>query len=322
MKGIDVSKYQKNINWKLVKGDGVDLAIIRAGYGRSGIDEKFESNIKGCIENEIAIGIYWFIYAVNEQEAVKNADKCHSLIAPYKDKITMKVWCDFEYDTDYYARKQGVIFTKAARTKIIKAFCKRMKENGYEVGVYANPDYINNKFEDLSEYPLWLAWYTNNEAKAKAYNPLIWQHSSKGSVNGIKGNVDLDIYYGKLEEEKPTTILESMEIKKGDLNQFSQIVCNIKTALNADYGLKFTINNSVDEILLTNLGNVNMGLTAFTNNTTYALTQLLAWWGYEIKPTSVYGNEVNAIISLFQYQTGIERTGTTTKETWCKLLGK
>lgn len=320
MKGIDVSEYQANVDWKKVKSNSIAFSIIRAGYGRNSVDKKFETNVRGCIENKIAVGIYWFIYAINEQEAVKNAEKCHSLIAPYKDKITMKVWCDFEYDTDYYARKRGVVFTKALRTKVIKAFCERMKEYGYEVGVYANPDYLKNKFDDLSEYPLWLAWYQGTEEKAKKYNPLIWQYSSKGKVNGIKGNVDMDIYYGELAKEE--TILEKMDIKKGDLNQFSQIVCNIKTALNADYGLKFAINNSVDEILLTNLGNVNMSLTAFTNNVTYALTQLLAWWGYEIDVTSDYSNSVSAIISLFQYQTGIESTGTTTKETWCKLLGK
>lgn len=321
MNGIDVSKYQGTIDWKKVKNAGIDFAIIRSSFGKNSTDELFLNHINGCIENDIKVGIYHFIYAVNETEAIANADNCHSLIAPYKDKIKMKVWCDFEYDTDTNAIKRFVFLNKSKRTKIIKAFCERLKEYGYDVGVYLNPDYIKNKLEDLSEYPLWLAWYGATETKAKTYNPLIWQHSSKGSVAGIKGNVDLDIYYGEL-EEKNKTILESMEIKKGDLNQFSQIVCNIKTALNADYGLKFAINNSVDETLLTNLGNVNMGLTAFTGNVTYALTQLLAWWGYEIKPTSVYGNEVYAIISLFQYQTGIERTGTTTKETWCKLLGK
>lgn len=319
MEGIDISTYQ-DIDWEIVKISGIEFVIIRAGYGRNGIDKKFKKNIESCIENKIPVGVYWFIYAINEQEAVKNAEKCHSLIAPYKDKITMKVWCDFEYDTDKNAKSRGVIFTKKMRTKIIRAFCEKIKQYGYEAGVYANPDYLNNKLEDLSEYPLWLAGYGISESKAKEYAPLIWQYTSKGKVNGIKGNVDMDIYYGELTKDE--TILEKMDIKKGDLNQFSQIVCNIKIALNTDYGLKFAINNSVDEILLTNLGNVNMSITAFTNNVTYALTQLLAWWGYEIDVTSDYSNSVSAIISLFQYQTGIENTGTTTKETWCKLLGK
>lgn len=320
MKGIDVSKYQGKIDWKTVKSQGIDFAIIRAGYGQNATDIKFAENIKGCIENGIKVGIYWFIYGVNEKEAVKNADKCHSVISQYANKITMKVWCDFEYDTDSNARKRGVVFTKALRTKMVKAFCERMKQYGYEIGVYANPDYLKTKFDDLSEYPLWLAWYQGTEEKAKKYNPLIWQYSSAGKVNGIAGNVDLDIYYGETVEEN--TILEKMDIKKGDMNQFSQIVCNIKTALNEDYGLKFAINNSVDEILLANLGNVNMNILTYTCNVTYALTQLLSWWGYAIEPTGEYSNSVSAIISLFQYQAGIEQTGTTTKETWCKLLGK
>lgn len=196
IKGIDVSKHQGNITWSKVKESGeVDFAIIRAGYGYTYQDPNFEQNIKGAVENGIKAGIYWFIYALNVEEAVKNADKCHSIIAPYIKDITMKVWCDFEYDSDAYAQKNGVTFTKEDRTSMVKAFCERMKELGYEVGVYANRDYLKNKFNDVSEYPLWYALYNTEKDRAC----LAWQYSSKGSVAGINGNVDMNVWYGETE---------------------------------------------------------------------------------------------------------------------------
>lgn len=196
IKGIDVSKHQGKIDWKKVKESGqADFAIIRSGYGYTYQDPNFEQNIKGAVENGIKVGIYWFIYALNVEEAVKNADKCHSIIAPYIKDIKMKVWCDFEYDSDTYAQKNGVTFTKEDRTGMVKAFCERMKELGYEVGVYANRDYLKNKFNDVSEYPLWYALYNTEKDRVC----LAWQYSSKGSVAGINGNVDMNVWYGETE---------------------------------------------------------------------------------------------------------------------------
>jgi GH25 family lysozyme M1 (1,4-beta-N-acetylmuramidase) len=200
-RGIDVSENQGKIDWKTVKSAGVKCAIIRAGWGRTNKDPYFDKNVKGCIENDIPFGIYWFIYGVNETEAIANADKCHAVIAQYKDKITMKVWCDFEYDTDANANKRGVVFDKAKRTSMVKAFCERMKALGYEVGVYANPDYLKNKFNDLSMYPLWLAYYGASEKDAMKFNPVMWQYSSKGYVSGISGNVDMNYVYMDIKTE-------------------------------------------------------------------------------------------------------------------------
>lgn len=200
-RGIDVSSYQGKIDWKKVKSAGVKCAIIRAGWGRTNKDSYFDRNAKECIANNIPFDIYWFIYGISEEEAISNADKCHSVIAAYKDKITMKVWCDFEYDTDANANKRGVSFDKAKRTSMVKAFCERMRSFGYEVGVYANPDYLKNKFNDLSKYPLWLAYYGACEKDAMKYNPVMWQYSSKGAVSGISGNVDMNYVYMDIKTE-------------------------------------------------------------------------------------------------------------------------
>ncbi len=192
-KGIDVSKHQGIIDWERVKKSGVvDFTIIRAGYGYTYADPYFKKNIEGALAQGIKCGIYWFIYALTKDEAIKNADKCHSIIAPYAKDIKMKVWCDYEYDSDRYAEKYGISFSKKNRTAIVKAFLDRMEELGYEVGVYANKDYLNNKFNDLSEYPLWYAYYNTNKDR----ECLVWQNTSKGAVSGIKGNVDMNIWYG------------------------------------------------------------------------------------------------------------------------------
>lgn len=197
MKGIDVSKYQGNINWAKVKAAGIEFVIIRAGYGKSTVDSKFVRNIEGAIAQGLHVGVYWFIYGISELDMFRNAKKFHETIAPYKDKIDMKVWCDFEYDTDRYANKQGKTFTKAERTALVEYFCKYMSDYGYDVGVYANPDYLKNKFNDLSEYPLWLAYYSSSKG---SYNPFMWQHTSKGAVAGISGDVDMNICYEEIDD--------------------------------------------------------------------------------------------------------------------------
>lgn len=193
--GIDVSYHQGMIDWKKVKESGVEFAIIRAGYGKNTVDNYFIENICGANCVGIEIGVYWFIYALNEKEAIENAKRCIDTIALYKDIIGLKVWCDYEYDSDNYSIKNDVVQNKESRTRIVKAFLHTLEEYGYDVGVYANPDYLNNYFLNLSEYPLWLAAYSYTEEQTKKYNPFMWQYSSKGKLNGIgKINLETGLY--------------------------------------------------------------------------------------------------------------------------------
>lgn len=196
--GIDVSYHQGAIDWKKVAESGIEYVIIRAGYGKNTVDKKFIENICSAETAGLKIGIYWFIYALNETDAIANAEKCHDTIALYKDIIDLKVWCDYEYDSDNYSLKYDVAQTKESRTRIVKAFLHTLEEYGYDVGVYANPDYLKTKFLDLAEYPLWLAKYSSDKGD---YEPFMWQYSSKGSVPGIKGNVDMNYLYVADEEK-------------------------------------------------------------------------------------------------------------------------
>lgn len=195
MKGIDVSKHQGLIDWGKIPSD-IEFVIIRAGYGVNTTDKYFEKNIKQALERGLKVGVYWFLYCLTEEEAIKNAIGFDNVISPYKDKITMKVWCDYEYDSDRYSNECGHVQNNHSRTKIVEAFCNKMIALGYDCGVYANPDYLKRKFDDLSNYPLWLAYYSENEKTAKSYNPFMWQYSSTGKVEGINGNCDMNICYG------------------------------------------------------------------------------------------------------------------------------
>lgn len=235
MIGIDVSAYQGNINFDKVKADGYDFVIIRAGFGKSNKDKWFDQNIKKALKSGLKVGVYWFIYAKDIDHLKHNVKYANAVLNNYRDKLEMGVWADWEYDSDNYRPK----LTKEERTLWVKTFIDNMNALGYKCGLYANPDYIKNKFNykvenkpSLWKYDLWLAYYDVSEAKAKEFNPMIWQKTSKGKVNGINGNVDIDVYFGKIEVEKPKddskyaivdTKKDNLNIRKGNGTKYGII---------------------------------------------------------------------------------------------------
>jgi len=221
-KGIDVSNYQGKIDWAKVKADGVTFVIIRAGWGKTNVDPMFRTYIEGAISQGLGIGVYWFLYAKNENDIILNAKKCQETIEPYRSKINLKVWADWEYDSDKY--KPGL--SKAQRTAWVKKFLETMSGYGYNVGIYANPDYLKNKFNDVSEYPLWLAYYATSKGK---YDPFMWQYSSKGRVNGIVSVVDMDICYGDKapNSAQPAPQKKYPTLQKGSTGEYVKLLQSI-----------------------------------------------------------------------------------------------
>ena len=199
VKGTDISYHQGTVDFATMKQMGVEFVIIRAGYGEAE-DKMFTAYINAALMVGLAVGVYWFIYAKDDEGAKKNADKFNQVIKPYKDKITCGAWADWEYDSD----KRAGYLTNEQRSAIVREFCKTMEEYGHEVGIYANKDYISSKFtiELLSQYPLWYARY-GDEMGAAAYKgkggkPYIWQYSSKGNGKdyGVSSqHIDLDYAY-------------------------------------------------------------------------------------------------------------------------------
>ena len=202
-KGIDVSKHQKTVDWEKVKAAGIQFAILRAGLGKSTIDQQFVRNITECNRLEIPVGVYWFSYALNTEQAAGEAAACLKAIKPYR--VEYPVYFDLEYDTDRYMKQNGVTLTKTIATNHAKAFLSAIEKAGYYAGLYANPDYLSRFFDGslLNQYDLWLANYKQNADTTKPPRSCgIWQHWTKGSISGISRNVDLDACY----KDYPTII--------------------------------------------------------------------------------------------------------------------
>ena len=193
--GIDVSSHQGNIDWSSVKAAGINFAIIRVGYrgSKSGVlveDSCFKKNIQGATAAGINVGVYFFTQAVTEAEAVEEASMALSLCSGYN--LTYPIFVDTENGSGG-ARANGL--DKAARTACVSAFCKTVANGGRKAGVYASKSWYNNKIDAsaFSSYFIWVAQYNTTCTYKGKYN--MWQYSSKGSVPGIKGNVDVNIAY-------------------------------------------------------------------------------------------------------------------------------
>lgn len=193
-KGIDVSRYQGDIDWDAVADDGVEYAIIRAGIrgsseGKLVEDETFEQNIEGALSNGIEAGVYFYTQAVTEAEAIEEAEMVLELIAPYD--VTYPVVIDIEEATSASARTADM--TKEEYTRNCIAFCETIKEAGYTPMIYGNLKtfMIMLDMEQVEEYEKWFAYY--NTPVYFPYEFAIWQYTSEGSVKGIEGDVDLNI---------------------------------------------------------------------------------------------------------------------------------
>lgn len=192
--GIDVSKWNKEIDWKLVSEAGVRYAIIRCGYRGSSTgalveDPTFRRNFDEARAEGIKVGVYFFTQAMNETEAVEEASAVLSLLGG--NKIDYPVFLDVEGSGG-----RADIIDNATRTQVIKAFCATISSAGYESGVYANKNWFNTKINtgELTGITKWLAQYNVSQPTYEGeYN--IWQYTSKGSVSGIEGNVDIDLSY-------------------------------------------------------------------------------------------------------------------------------
>ena len=194
--GIDVSKWNGTIDWNSVAKSGVSFAIIRTGFRGStegGLieDAKYTTNIKNATAAGIKVGVYFFTQAKNEVEAVEEASMVLSQIQGYN--ISYPVFLDVE-SAGAGARAEGL--SSAERTAVIRAFCQTISNGGYTAGFYANKTWLNSKINtsELTQYKIWLAQY-NDHVTYNATRYDLWQYTSKGSISGISGDVDLDHSY-------------------------------------------------------------------------------------------------------------------------------
>ncbi len=193
--GIDVSKWNQEIDWEAVKEAGIEFAIIRCGYrgassGALVIDPRYEENIRGAIEAGIPVGVYFFTQALDEVEAVEEASMVIRLIEDYD--VDYPVFLDSE-SAGGSGRADGL--NSEERTRVHRAFLQTIEAAGYETGVYASRNWLNDRIDmtKLSDYKVWLAEYAEVPTYDEYYH--MWQYTSKGAVDGISTNVDLNLCY-------------------------------------------------------------------------------------------------------------------------------
>lgn len=194
--GIDVSTHQKDVDWQAVAEDGIEFAMLRLGhrgYSEGGLflDQTFEQNLRGALDAGLEVGVYFFSQAITPEEAVEEAE--YVLECLDGQELRFPVAFDWESIPGDEARTDGL--DGAAMTRCAAAFCERIKDAGYRPAVYFNQTqgYLHYDLRDLTDYGLWLAEYS--AAPDFYYHFDLWQYSHTGRVNGIQGDVDMDLAF-------------------------------------------------------------------------------------------------------------------------------
>jgi len=203
-KGIDVSKFQGDIDWEKVAADGVQFAFVRVGYrgygaeGKLVEDECYEKNIEGALSAGIKVGVYFYSQAINETEAVEEANFLLERIAPYKIECPVVIDVEMVGTTSNKGRMDAL--NAEERTNVVKKFCETVEAAGYKPMIYHNMEVgaMKINLEPLEQYPKWFGAY--NDSFYYPYDYSVWQYTAGGSVSGIKGDVDMNISFVPLWE--------------------------------------------------------------------------------------------------------------------------
>lgn len=191
--GIDVSYAQGKIDWQKVKEAGIQFAFVRCGYSRWDgsvkLDEQYHRNMQEAAKAGIPVGIYLYSYAKTPEAAARAASETLALAKDYK--VELPVALDLE-DKLYHA------FSAKENTDIAVAFLETVRKNGHYPLFYTYKSFAETlvQMDSLKDFDFWLAHYTAQTSYTGPYK--IWQHSAKGTIDGISGDVDLDVWYGDL----------------------------------------------------------------------------------------------------------------------------
>lgn len=190
-RGIDVSHWKGEIDWNAVAGDDIQFVMLGTTYA-GGVDPQFRANAVNASNAGLKVGAYLYSYAVNPEMASAEADFILNLVKDYP--ISFPIAFDVE------AKVQSTL-TPGELSAIINTFCDKIAAAGYYPLVYANDNWLANKI-DMSQvrYDVWVARYGTRHAYS---NPVMWQATSTGAVNGISGNVDIDFLFRDLSDKLP-----------------------------------------------------------------------------------------------------------------------
>lgn len=201
-RGIDVSRWQGEINWSQVAADDVSFVMLGT-RSKGAVDPYFHRNIQQASAAGVKVGVYIYSLAVTVEMAEAEADFVLNLIHDYP--VSYPVAFDMEDST------QGNL-SKEELAAIANAFCKKISDSGYYPIVYANENWLKNKLDmSLMDYPVWVARYS---ARPSYQNPVMWQATSTGSVKGINGNVDIDFQFKDFSGQIPANTWRTINGKR------------------------------------------------------------------------------------------------------------
>lgn len=217
---IDISKWNSGkLNWKKISTT-VDGVIIRIGYrgfkdpGHIKIDPKFKEYANICTEYKIPFGVYWFAQEITEKESIESARYIHDLLKGYK--LSYPVYYDVEWSGEPFHSGRADVICKSVRTACTIAFCEEIKNLGLVPGVYATPYWFKNmlSFNQIKDYSIWCAKWDNDDGKPGIPPSIkydLWQYTSKGSIDGITGFIDISLDKSALIIDKHHTILKNID---------------------------------------------------------------------------------------------------------------
>lgn len=253
-KGVDLSVYNGNVDFEKLKAAGYDFVILRAGFGKvvpKQKDAKFEEYYKGAKKAGLYVGAYWYSYAKTVEDAVLEANACLSCIGGKEFDFPIF------YDVEEKFQFDGITFTRASLTRLVNSFCTKIQDAGYMAGLYTFYSVIQNFDMKQIKFEKWLAKWSGSMGVCTTNEWATWQHgivgftnkaTIKGSVRGIKGDVDVDVCfkdYPKIISQKtdsnkvepvnetvttPSQSSDNISLKKGNKISLS----NVNAYISAD----------------------------------------------------------------------------------------
>lgn len=323
IKAIDVSCWQVDVDYNKVKSSGINVVLIRAGFGReaSQKDRQFENHYRGAKAAGLKIGVYWYSYADSISDAVNEANAC--LACLNGRKLDLPVYYDLEEPWQQS-------FGKATLTTMTEKFCDTIKKHGYRAGVYANAYWFSQclNYSTLrNKYSIWLAQWASSHSIACD----IWQYSETGSVDGVNGNVDMNV-------------IENTSIINGGGGGSVADTATVQTWLNKVYHCGLVVDNEYGvktraQIIkgLQNVLNVkykaNLVVDGIFGKATKAAVRPLQRGAYGGYPSILqafliclgydtggfdgdYGNRTESAVKTFQTVKGLKVTGTADANTF------
>ena len=273
LNGVDISAWQEKVNWKKIKNDGIDFAILRAGYGKNASQEDayFATNFKNATAAGLPVGIYWYSYAKSVADVEKEARLCLQVLG--SRTLDLPVFYDLEESSQL---NKG----KAFCTQLVEHFCSIIAAAGHTPGLYMSRspllDYIEQ--ETRGRYALWVAEYGSKTCKYDG-DYLMWQYADNGKVAGVNGHTDMDFLYGnKNSLPGSATLLKSKTYTGKAITPAPTVTGEDGQPLKADkdYTLTYINNKAVGMATIT-----AQGLGAYTGRRWY--------YRFKILPAKVTG---------------------------------